>query len=918
MTHDITAEDCSEAPSEGTAAAAPPGVEHDAGRGRFRTSLLIGLLCLLVYNANFRSISAGDTYPARYLPFAIVNDRTIDFAPVARVASQGRGAAAFWFVSGRDGRLASLYPIVVPVAVAPLYVPVVVQMRMAGWNDARLDHVARVMEKFAASLLASLSAALLYLLLRRRGSASTALLLTLAYAFGTTTWVTSSQALWQHGLAQLLLVGALLLLTAPPALTRAIGAGLLVGLVAANRPPDAILAAALGVFGLVTLGRRLGAIFALSATLPALAALAYNLRVVGHPAGGYGLMGKPESFASDLVHGLAGLLVSPARGLLVFSPFLLFVVLALRHLPRERNARLLTLAIGVAALLQLVLYAKFDWRGGLSWGPRYMTDLVPLLVWLLVPVVEALRGAARAIFVALVALSVAIQAVGAFCYTPALDLPIYARDRGANYDMAAAWTWDKSPIVTALRQGFAPRELAVEVRGSFDAVETTGRSTTEVRRGDPAAAAGWALADDAKPWQVALMIDGGATVATREFIPRRDISDALKVATPAGWRIPIDTAALEPGEHRLTAFGWAFKSGEPRFLGERTLVVTEGPGGAVAPPVGATSAAGGAGSLPSDLRDARAVAASRVREHQQADGYWLTTHTTVTRYVDPRPEMNTYLTALLVDLLGPVVNGTGLDASVARAKEHLTRQIEAGGLVRYHGLPDGPGIGTLGCAITPDTDDTALAWRIAPTTDRGRLTSALATIESYRRDDGLYRTWLAPRDKYQCLDPGRDPNPADLVIQMHLLQLLAEEQPEKGRALCAVLRPRLGDEAVWVYYRKTPLVAILRLADMRRAGCAIELPESRMVAAVPEQEIWVAIARMLDDASRGAGTARDAAVARALLRELARDDFALLKANPPLLYHNDLTATVPRYYWSEDVGYALWLRLLDDYERARD
>jgi hypothetical protein len=47
----------------------------------------------------------------------------------------------------------------------------------------------------------------------------------------------------------------------------------------------------------------------------------------------------------------------------------------------------------------------------------------------------------------------------------------------------------------------------------------------------------------------------------------------------------------------------------------------------------------------------------------------------------------------------------------------------------------------------------------------------------------------------------------------------------------------------------------------------------------------------------------------ALLRELAADDFSVVRSNPPLVYHNDLTATVPRFYWSEDFGYALWLRL---------
>jgi hypothetical protein len=272
--------------------------------------------------------------------------------------------------------------------------------------------------------------------------------------------------------------------------------------------------------------------------------------------------------------------------------------------------------------------------------------------------------------------------------------------------------------------------------------------------------------------------------------------------------------------------------------------------------------------------------------------------------------MNTYLTALLIDLLDPLAGAAGLDGlgdSVRRARRHLTAQIEAGGLVRYHGRPDAPGIGTLGCAITPDADDTALVWRIAPDPDRRRLPAALATLDRYRTGEGLYRTWLAPRAAYQCLDPGSDPDPADLGIQMHVLLLLAQAQPPAGRALCAALRPVVDQDRVWVYYRKAPLVPILRLNDLRRAGCDLALPETRMRTEVPDQEIWVSVARQLgsaaDDATR--------ATAQALLRRLAQDDFALLRKNPPLLYHNDLTATVPRYYWSEDAGYALWLRLAD-------
>lgn len=236
--------------------------------------------------------------------------------------------------------------------------------------------------------------------------------------------------------------------------------------------------------------------------------------------------------------------------------------------------------------------------------------------------------------------------------------------------------------------------------------------------------------------------------------------------------------------------------------------------------------------------------------------------------------------------------------------------------MRYHGLPDGPGIGTLGCAITPDADNTALVWRLAPDQDRGRLPAALATITRYRTTDGLYNTWLSPRADYQCLDPGRDPNPADIVIQMHLLQLLSEVRPPAARALCEALRSAVNDDRTWVYYRKTPLLPILRLTDIRRAGCALELPQSRLRTDVPDQELWVSAVRLLGNETAPGSSLPDAALIRAVLREFARDDFALIRTNPPLLYHNDLTATVSRYYWSEDVGYALWLRLYDEYQRV--
>jgi hypothetical protein len=979
-------------------------------RRELRASLLIGLCCLLVYNANRRAISAGDCYPARYLPFAIWQYHSILLDPIAPVTAQGRGDTAFWMVPVPDGHIISLYPVVLPVLIAPLYLPAVGYLRLQGWTDARLDHIARVMEKLSASLVAALSASVLYLLLRRRVAAPIALLLTLAYAFGTTTWVISSQALWQHGMAGLLVTGALLLLTGPCTAPRALAAGLLCGLIAGNRPPDVILAAVLGAYGLFWAGRR-AALLAAAAALPIGLVLLYNLGVADHFAGGYGRVGDASFFQHDLLSGLGGLLFSPTRGLFVFSPFLLFLVLVWRHLPSDRGERGLTLAISVGVVLQVLLYAMTDWRAGISWGPRFLTGLLPLLMWMLAPVVASLRRFGRTCFLLAVGAAVAIEAIGAFWYTGATDSAIFAGDSGPH-PMQAAWDWRNAPFVAPLQHGRAPAELMIEMRGNLDIIEADGRATSAVTAGQEVVAAGWALAGHATPWQVAIAIDGRQIATSRTFRDRSDVRGTLHEASPSGWRIPLDTAGLAPGEHHLAAFAWASEKGERYYLAERkmtvrmrgnfdaieaggraTSAVTAGQEVAAAgwalaghatpwqvavvidgqqtvasrtffdrpdvrdtlheaSPAGWRIPFGTAGLAPGEhhltafawasekgeryylgerkltvrraelaadeeLDDGVRTATARLREHQQGPGYWLTSYTTATHFQEPRQEMNTFLTALLLDLLDPLAATGHLGDSLQRARQHLTGQIEAGGLVRYHGLPDGPGIGTLGCAITPDTDDTALVWRLAPGHDRRRLLAALATINQYRTREGLYHTWLAPREAYQCLDPGSDPNPADIAIQMHLLLLLAEVQPPAGRALCEALRPVVDQDRVWVYYRMAPLVPMLRLTDLQRAGCALELPGSRMRTPVPGQEIWVSVVRLLGRTRAPGGVSADAADAaqiETVLRQLAKDDFALLRKSPPLLYHNDLTATVPRYYWSEDVGYALWLRLY--YEHA--
>lgn len=857
-------------------------------------ALLLVVLGFLVYNANLRLVSAGDCYPARYLPFGILKYGTLSLDPITDIVCQGH-AHPFWCVQ-MGQHTYSRYPITVPVLATPLYVPAVLYLDRYGWTRDRVETVARIMEKVTAALIASLSVGLMYLLLVRRVNCRWPLLLTLAYGFGTNTWMISSQALWQHGLAELLILLALFLVLGPCSWARALAAGLCLTLIAAARPPDALFAAAIGLYGLYW-ARGWRAFLVLGGVLPLVPLFTYNYLVAQNLVGGYGVGIKRNPFRYSMTWGLLGLLFSPARGLFVFSPFLLFLPLGVRATLKDPRVRPLGLLVLGAIVTQLLVYALMDWRGGWSWGPRFLTDMVPLLVWLLAAGLATLRPLACAAFVLAVGVSIGVQAIGAFWYTGASDAVIMAK-RGDPNDKPEVWDVWNTPFLAELRHDPAPRELLLVAEGSVDRVSIAGRVVERILPGDELTVEGWALADRRSPVSVqVVLMPCGATPWSRDraypitgtttFFERSDVTSTLQSQGPAGWSVTLKTDGLDPGPHLLEVKVQGNPGGDQRHVAKRVIEV-----------------------VPPGLESSARQATARLAERQHAAGYWLTAHTNRPQFQRPTAEMNVFVTATLVDLLAPLAS---LNENSARARQHLRDQIESSGLVRYHGRPTGPTIPALGCPITPDADDTALAWRIAGPRDDARQATALATVTAYRDPAGLFRTWLAPRSEFLSIDPGDNPNPPDAGIQLHVLLWLAEIDPETARPFHRTLQTSLADERLWVYYQKTPLVPLLRAAELHNLGYPVPLPPRAVESG---QEPWLAACELLARATQQGARRPTAEEIEPLLERLAADDFAAVRTNPPLLYHNDLTAKCRRFYWSEDFGYAVWLRLHRELERT--
>ncbi len=285
--------------------------------------------------------------------------------------------------------------------------------------------------KAVASLLVSLSAAFVFLAARRWLSPAAATVLALAYGAGTGVWSTSSQTLWQHApVAFLVALGAYGLVRAKEGLRFGAVAGAAFAAATACRPTSAVFLAAAAVY-LLGQGRRALLSCAAAAAPIAIAIAAYNAYWFGSPLRfgqtvvgdglALALTGVADQWQTPLWVGVPGLLVSPSRGLFVFSPFLLAAipgaVIAWR---RAEYAALRPLAVAAVVII-LIAGKHYDWWGGWAYGYRHVVDLAPVLALLVAPGLGGIVLASlwrRVAFAGLVAWSVVVQAIGAFAYDP--------------------------------------------------------------------------------------------------------------------------------------------------------------------------------------------------------------------------------------------------------------------------------------------------------------------------------------------------------------------------------------------------------------------------------------------------------------------------------------------------------------------
>jgi hypothetical protein len=347
-----------------------------------------------------------------------------------------------------------------PAGMVQFALPAVAIARVLGANlDNPAFHVR--MEKWTAAWLAALSVGLFFLVALNLGDATTAGIATIFFGTGSVMLSTVGQGLWQHGglvFWSLLFLLIEVMPASPGSTVARIIQGIACGMMIACRLTAAVIVVPLFVWLIVRDWRR--ALVVIGSALAAFAPWAALYQsIYGNPFGPsvglWGGMGRPD------IEALGGLLLSPARGLLVYQPWVILLALwaltACRAFVLARAKRASGWPLVCAAIigLQVIMVASWKcWWGGDCWGSRLLAEAIPFCALLCIPPIACLcsiRGG-RMILATLAAASFLIHAVGIYCP------PHWEYQADVRHHPERLWSWSYPPFLANWQEPPWPRD----------------------------------------------------------------------------------------------------------------------------------------------------------------------------------------------------------------------------------------------------------------------------------------------------------------------------------------------------------------------------------------------------------------------------------------------------------------------------
>lgn len=365
------------------------------------------LVFLIAYGAHFLSgvIASGDSRWSVPGAYSLVHEGNLNLDEFPQLLEE----SDYYWVEEIDGHYYNRFPIGMSVLSAPFVLVLDYAARTLFWvspdledwiiqkSVEPLEEVTVItmywrIELVIACFFISIAAMALYRVARETLIPARAAILLFWFLFCCSVWSTGSRALGQHCGSILMITLALLglvLAKERPKLVQFIAIPLAFSFLI--RPTNALPIVAFTIY-IVWNYREYTWKYLAWAALITVPFFIYNLSLYGSLLSPYYLpheqLGEASPYEFNFWDGFFGLLISPGRGLFIYTPLFLLSFLGAWLGYRKTRDLLFLLLLLLFLVYWLVLSSFGDWWGGHSYGPRYFTELSPLFIFLLIPLLQ--------------------------------------------------------------------------------------------------------------------------------------------------------------------------------------------------------------------------------------------------------------------------------------------------------------------------------------------------------------------------------------------------------------------------------------------------------------------------------------------------------------------------------------------------
>jgi len=298
----------------------------------------------------------------------------------------------------------SAFPILSSIVALPVFYIYLQFTGIVTWEDAyNLSHL-------SGAFVMSLATVLFYYFLENvlKISRKNSILLTLVFSLATINLPLISQGLWQHGVVQVFSILGLIFFYKRNYFLMSLFLGF--GILA--RPTAVIVLIILGIFMIIKKELSLKSFLysLLGVIIPASFFVIYN-QVYYQDISNQGYAGQLlNSWIGNFPESFFGIWLSPSKGILVYSPVLIFSLIAIYK--GYKKEEYLKISFWVILIHTLVLSKWKHWYGGFGYGYRMISDIIPFLVLPLAYLLQNYYEKVKKWFFITLVISLIIQAAG--------------------------------------------------------------------------------------------------------------------------------------------------------------------------------------------------------------------------------------------------------------------------------------------------------------------------------------------------------------------------------------------------------------------------------------------------------------------------------------------------------------------------